>query len=79
MKLATCKAEDVGYYKLEGVTHHTAYHANEHMPGMEESDCMKICTQDCKIYFQCSFAYDLKTLWKVTSNVTANIITMNEL
>ncbi|KAL2496511.1 D-mannose binding lectin protein with Apple-like carbohydrate-binding domain [Forsythia ovata] len=74
-KVTSCKAEDIKYYKLEGVDHFITKYTRGNGP-VAEAKCSNKCTTDCKCvgYFyhqtesRCWIVYDLKTLTKVANS-----------
>ncbi|CAI9757131.1 unnamed protein product [Fraxinus pennsylvanica] len=74
-KITACKANDIKFYKLEGVDHFITKYTRGNGP-MSEGQCSNKCTTDCKCvgYFyhqtesRCWIVYDLKTLTKVANS-----------
>ncbi|XP_038691052.1 EP1-like glycoprotein 4 [Tripterygium wilfordii] len=79
-KVTSCAAQDVYYYKVEGVDHFISkYNKGE---SIKVDACGNKCTKDCKClgYFyntassRCWIAYDLKTLTKVANSTHLGFI-----
>ncbi|GER53209.1 curculin-like lectin family protein [Striga asiatica] len=73
-KPISCKANSVGYFKLEGVDHFLSKYTRGTGP-IKEEECSRKCTSDCKCLgffynqaeFRCWIVYDLKTLTRVNN------------
>lgn len=80
-KLKSCKANEIKYYKLEGVDHFISKYTRGNGP-MKEEECLRNCTIDCKclgFFFnraeaKCWIVYDLKTLRKVENSTHVGYI-----
>ncbi|KAK4793843.1 hypothetical protein SAY86_011837 [Trapa natans] len=79
-KVTSCKPEDFGYYKVEGVDHFLSKHTRG--SSVKEGECGAKCSKDCKClgYFynedtsRCWIAYELNTLIKVANSTHVGYI-----